>query len=189
MSIVKHPIAYIMHRLAHFNSVLYFIVPSHHADIPVVLAIMHGRAVNVPPRSTTKIILDNIRSNPFTTPAFWLVVGVWSFVILSTAKSPRYAWQHEAALALTASALLYTIAYLIISVATDSRYVFWSLMASFTAVVISLPELTERFKSPGRLEWTCAVTLGLTIVLIVIARVVGGDSLSEGMHCLRTCAL
>jgi hypothetical protein len=122
-------------------------------------------------------MLDVLRYNVFTTPAFWLVVGGWLFIMLSSVRSPRDVWQREAALALTISALLYTSAYFIIGIATDSRYTLWSLMATFVAVVISLPDLTARFRSPGRLEWACAGMLILTVVLITIARLVAGDAL------------
>jgi hypothetical protein len=127
--------------------------------------------------TTTKKILDVLRYNVFTTPVFWLVVGAGLFIILTSVKSSCDGWQREATLVLTTSALLYTSAYFIIGIDTDPRYTLWSLMATFLAVVISLPELTARFKSPSRLEWACMGTLVLTIGLIEIARLVGGDAL------------
>jgi hypothetical protein len=176
-AIAEHPIAYLQHRLAHFNSELFFWVPSHHADPRVMHALMHGTEIDASAPSTAKKILDVLRNNGFTTPALWLVAGAWLFNILSSVTSPRDAWQHEAALALTTSALLYTSAYFIIGIAADARYALWSQIATFLAVVISLSELTPRFRSPGRLEWACSAMLVLTLVLIAIARLVGGDAL------------
>jgi hypothetical protein len=176
-AIAEHPIAYLQHRLAHFNSALFFWVPSHHADPRVTSALVYGKEINHSAPSTIKKMLDVLRYNVFTTPAFWLVVGACLFLMLSSVESPRDPWQREAALAVTTSALLYTIAYFIIGVATDPRYTLWSLIAVFVAVVVSFSNLTARFRSPGRLEWACVGMLILTIVLITIARLVGGDAL------------
>lgn len=176
-AIAEHPIAYLQHRRAHFNSELSFWVPSHHSDPRVIQALLDGTEIDASAPSTTKKILDVLRNNGFTTPAFWLVAGAWLFIILSSVTSPRDVWQHQAALALTTSAVLYTSAYFIIGIASDPRYALWSQIATFLAVVISLSELTPRFRSPGRLEWACAAMLILTLVLIAIARLVGGDAL------------
>jgi hypothetical protein len=176
-AIGKHPIAYLQHRLAHFNSELFFWVPAHHADPPVLDALVRGREVHALAKTPIKKILDILRNNVFTTPAFWLVVNTWLIVIWSNIKSHRDSWQRQAALALTCSALLYTGAYFIIGIATDPRYTLWSLIATFVAAVISLAVLIPRFKSPGRLELMCAGMILATIALITVARAVCGDAL------------
>jgi hypothetical protein len=176
-AIGKHPIAYLQHRLAHFNSELFFWVPAHHADPPVTAALVRGGDVHALGQTPIKRMMDILRNNVFTTPAFWVVVDIWLFVMWSNIKTHCDYWQRQAALALTCSALLYTGAYFIIGIATDPRYTLWSLMATFVALVISLTELIPRFKSPGRLELTCAGTILVTIVLIAVARAVCGDAL------------
>jgi hypothetical protein len=176
-AIGKHPIAYLRHRLAHFNSELFFWVPSHHADPLVTHALVHGETIHAVTKTPIKKMLDILRNNVFTTPALWLVVGVWLLVMWFNIKSSRDSWQRQAALALTCSALLYTGAYFVIGIASDPRYTLWSLMATFVALIISLPELIPRFRLPGRLELACAGTLLMTIALIAIARVVFGDAL------------
>jgi hypothetical protein len=180
-AIGKHPIAYLRHRLAHFNSELFFWVPSHHADPLVTHALIHGEAIPAVTKTPIKKMMSILRNNVFTTPAFWLVVGVWLFVIWSNSKSHRDSWQRQAALALTCSALLYTGAYFLIGIASDPRYTFWSLMATFVALVISLTELMPRFRLPGRLELACAGTLLMTIALVAIARVMCGDALYRNL--------
>jgi len=85
------------------------------------------------------------------TPAFWLATGACLLVLLASAKRPRCPARCEAALALVMSGLLYTCAYLIIGVATDLRYQFWSMVATFTALVISSSGLRVPFaSSPAR---------------------------------------
>jgi hypothetical protein len=82
------------------------------------------------------------------TPAFWLAIGVCLLVLLASVKSPRRSARREAALALVMSGLLYTCAYLIIGLATDVRYQFWSMVATFTALVISLSGLRMQASPP-----------------------------------------
>ena len=176
-AIVKHPIAYLQHRLAHFNSELFFWVPAHHADPPVIAAQVRGGELHSNGQTPVKRMMDILRNNVFTAPAFWLVVDIWLVIIWSNIKSHRVSWQRQAALALACSALLYTGAYFIIGIATDPRYTFWSLIATFVAAVISLAVLIPRFKSPGRLELACAGTILATIALIAVARAVSGDAL------------
>jgi hypothetical protein len=62
-------------------------------------------------------------------------------VQLARARSLRRSASTDAALALLLSGLPYSSAYFIIGVSTESRYVFWSLIATFAALVISGPEL------------------------------------------------
>jgi hypothetical protein len=60
---------------------------------------------------------------------------------LAFARSVRRTASIDAALALVLSSPSYGSAYLIIGVATELRYLFWSLIAIFTALVISLSDL------------------------------------------------
>ena len=62
-------------------------------------------------------------------------------VRLALARSLRRTASIDAALALVLSSLPYACAYLIIGVATELRYLLWSLIAIFTGLVISLSEL------------------------------------------------
>ena len=176
-AIAKHPIAYLQHRFAHFNSQLFFWVPSHHADPRVTYAFVLGTKLDFATQPMIKRLTDVLRNNVFTTPAFWLVTGSLLFVLLASARSSGDARQHDAALALTSSALLYTAAYGIIGITTDHRFNFWSIMATFIAVVISMPEWTERFRLQPRLAWASAGIIGITICMILAARLSGGDAL------------
>jgi len=140
-SIVAHPLAYARHRLAHFGSEIYFLAPPERGDVAAFSA-PTGEEVRVAPalsmlREPPYIILHDV----LKTPAFWLAVGACLLVLLAAANSRRRSAGLEAALALVMSGLLYTCAYLIVGVATDVRYQFWSMVAIFTALVISLSEL------------------------------------------------
>jgi|HubBroStandDraft_6_1064221.scaffolds.fasta_scaffold2690773_1 hypothetical protein len=76
-----------------------------------------------------------------TASALWGAIGAGLLIQLAFARSVRRTTSIDAALALVLSSLPYGSAYLIIGVATELRYLFWSLIAIFTALVISLSEL------------------------------------------------
>jgi hypothetical protein len=137
-SIIAHPLAYARHRLAHFSSEIYFLAQSDHSNVVAFGAPMGEAARDAaalpmqrePPYLMLYVVLQ--------TPAFWLAIGACLLVLLAPANSVRRPAGLEAALALVMSGLLYTCAYLIVGVATDVRYQFWSMVATFTALVISL---------------------------------------------------
>jgi hypothetical protein len=72
----------------------------------------------------------------------WLAIGAGLLLQLASARSVRRSASIDAALALLLSSLPYSLAYLVIGVGTELRYVFWSLLAIVTALVISLSELS-----------------------------------------------
>jgi len=91
--------------------------------------------------SISKWTHDRVLYDVVTAPALWLAIGAGWLVQLASARSLRRSTSTDAALALVLSSLPYSFAYLIIGVATESRYLFWSLIAIFAALVISAPEL------------------------------------------------
>jgi len=147
-SIFAHPLAYARHRLAHFSSEIYFFHQPDHSDAAAFGAPMGeevGVAPDLPGQRTAPYVMfyDELK-----TPAFWLVIGACLLVLLASVNSHRRHAGLEAALALVMSGLLYACAYLIVGVATDSRYQFWSMVATFTALVISLSGLRGPFALP-----------------------------------------
>jgi hypothetical protein len=150
-SIIAHPLAYVRHRLAHFNSELYFLVQPNHADIVVLGALAGGEVRDAPAPPMQRELPYLMLYEVLTTPVFWLAIGACLLVLLASAKSPGRSARLEAALALVMSGLLYTCAYLIIGVGTDLRYQFWSMVATFAALVISLSGIRVPFvSSPTR---------------------------------------
>lgn len=137
-SIIAHPLAYARHRLAHFGSEIYFLAQPDYSDLAASGAPVGGE-VHVAPalpllREPPYLILYDV----LKTPAFWLAIGACLLVLLPSGKSPQRRAEREATVALVISGLLYTCAYLIVGVGTDSRYHLWSMVATFTALVISL---------------------------------------------------
>ena len=137
-SIAAHPVAYATHRAAHFGSGIGLLAPPDRGDV-AVSATPTGEEFRT--ASALPMLRGPLYAIPYETlktPAFWLAVGACLLALLASVNSPRRSAAREAALALVMSGLLYTCAYLVVGVATDVRYQFWSMAATFTALVISV---------------------------------------------------
>jgi len=119
-AIIRHPLAYARHRLAHFASEVSRGASNGELDLAV-------------PRPPAVVLYDWV-----TASALWLAIGAVLLTQLVSARALHRTASRDAALALTLSALPYAGAYLIIGVATEMRYLLWSLMAISVATVIWL---------------------------------------------------
>jgi hypothetical protein len=152
-AIVRHPLAYVGHRLAYFSS-----------------EIGRGASMAMPDAAAQKP-LDMVLYDLMTASALWLAIGAGLLVQLAVVRSVRRTASIDAALALVLSGLSYAGAYLIIGIATELRYLFWSLIAIFTALVISLPELwmpsgpRRRITSSRHKRSVNNVMFGLSVLL------------------------
>jgi hypothetical protein len=126
VAIFRHPMAYVQHRLAYFGS-----------------EIVRGASMGAPDEASPKppyvVFYDGL-----TASALWLAIGAGLLVRLRSSRLLRQSTSIDAALALILSGLLYAFAYLVIGVATELRYLFWSLIAIFAAAAISLSDLKGR---------------------------------------------
>jgi len=123
-AILRHPLAYAQHRLAHFIS-------------EITRGASMGTLDATAPRSFSVALYDAV-----TASALWIAIGACALLRLVAVRSVRRTAPLDASLALLLSGLSYAGAYLAVGVATELRYFFWSILAIFTAVVISLPELS-----------------------------------------------
>ena len=117
-SIVTHPTAYARHRLAHFNRETFFLVP------PAQQCVDAPEFHNCP----KSFLSDTITKNGLLWPAAWLALGL---VMLLSGLG-------EAARALCLSGLLYGFGYLLVGVAADFRYFYWTELAIQTALIFQL---------------------------------------------------
>ncbi len=122
-AIVRHPLAYAQHRLTHFAS-------------EISRGASNGELDPAAPRPPGVVLYDWV-----TASAVWLALGVALLVRLASTRANlrKASRSRDAALALLLSSLPYAFAYLVIGIATELRYLLWSLIAIFTAAVISLP--------------------------------------------------
>ena len=161
-AIVRHPIAYSVHRLKHYNASLNFFVPAlscRFAPFDEQCGDQDprgGRSLDTP--ATQKAVeWDYVKKNALVWPATWLAMVLAMLVLLGRSSSPTA----TAARALLLSGAAYGGAYLVVGVATDIRYYLWTFTALQTAAILGWPEFWNQRKSKS--FWAAA-----SIVLIVV---------------------
>jgi hypothetical protein len=145
-AIAAHPLAYALHRLEHFNSSTYFIVPPAHRCVaaPEYFSCDQPKA---------KLILDDfVKKNFLYWPCIWLAAGAW--LLARGRASP-------AIRALAWSGMIYGLGYLFVGIATDWRYYLWTEFA--IAMALALHFAIDKDADRGLEELVIAV---LPIALI-----------------------
>ena len=158
-AIAAHPLAYAVHRLKHFNSALLFAVPLKH--IRFTPEYRTGDPAFAPMEVVTErdIKLDLLRKSPVIWPVVWIVWAVTLVIFAARLGPERHVFL---ARVLLVSALGYSGAYLVVGVATDMRYHYWSLIAILLSSVLLLPELAQAFRKKSALLFG-----GLAAVIVV----------------------
>jgi len=177
-AIAKHPLAYIEHRIFHFNSELYFIVPRHHADFRVLFHIVYGKPIDLSEFQTTKSrIMDYLRYNPFSTPAFAFVLSIILLILAWPRSTKNQLPLQQDIFCLAISGFLYTSIYFVIGIASDTRYHFWTMMAVFIGLAIYASGPQHHFRPMSRVGWICIAILLSTAAMILGANIALGDPL------------
>lgn len=170
-TIASEPAAYLAHRVRHFNSSLLFMVPRKHIRFTPEYGAPGQDWKPVATVSEREIRGDLLRKNPASWPAVWLVWGGFLALWLARKSGPSRALatapEGAAPLALTlcVAALMYSGAYLVVGVATDMRYHYWSLLALLLATTLVLPALWKaiRQREPLLLAGLAAATLVMAL--------------------------
>jgi hypothetical protein len=89
---------------------------------------------------------------------------VWGVVLMLFLARCRAGEEVFAARALAMSAIGYTLGYLVVGVATDFRYHYWSMLATVIATLLAMPQLVRGWRRGDRV-----LAAGLGVLSIVIA--------------------
>jgi hypothetical protein len=159
-AILTHPLDYLAHRLSHFNSSIYFFVPS--------LSFRYSKASELAPigqRVITQrdIYFDYLRKNLLFWPVFWLALGACALALLRPPGVAPPAF--SCARALLCSALLYSSAYVVVGVATETRYHYWSIMAIMLGIILGWSDIAQQVRThPTRGRVAVAFVLAVLFV-------------------------
>lgn len=156
-AIIAHPLAYAEHRLKLFNAATNFIVPA-------MVRRFGKNWIEIGPNSIKE---DYVRKNFMTWPVLWLAVGVLILVALSRQER---GFNTYPAVLLAASGTIYGSAYLLIGVASESRYMYWSILACVLALLLSLGSIKVRLKERDAATMGMLVLIALVLVLGFAAR-------------------
>jgi hypothetical protein len=160
-TIIAHPAAYAVHRLKHFNSAVLFAVPPKHIRLTPEYRTDDPAFPPMEIVTERDIKFDLLRKNPFVWPVTWLVWG--AFLLAFLARRPD-ANPVLLARVLIVSALGYSLAYLVVGVATDMRYHYWMLIAMLVATLLAMPQIAQ-----GLRERSAPLLAGFAAVGLVVA--------------------
>jgi hypothetical protein len=163
-AIASHPIAYLEHRLIHFNLSSWFLVPEGPKFTAWSQSVPNPWGFHVGDNPLLEGItgIDNAAA---TTPIGWPIF--WIGLALAALASALLARLRREEVAIAASAFLYGSGYLIVGVATGIRYYMWTFSGALLAALLIGAELwRRRSQLPPRM---LAISLPLVLVPGVIA--------------------
>jgi hypothetical protein len=165
-AILAHPVAYLAHRARYFNSSIHFIVPA--------LQFRYSKSTELPPYGTRMITqrdiyLDYLKSNFLCWPVVWIYMGVAALALLGLSAGAPVTLC--IARLLIISGLLFSGAYLLVGVATDLRYYYWSIMATLLGVILGSREIVIVIRARSWLANVASAGLLLIIVAGLAARI------------------
>jgi hypothetical protein len=167
LAIPKHPIAYIRHRVNHFNAELGSVLPRHHPDDAKYNWL---RFVDKGPTTVKEWAIDLVRySAPFR-PWFCFVAGFVILWIYFSGNQSRALALDAAVFCLTVSGLAYMGAYLVVGVSSEFRYQYWAMIAIFVAGVLCVTARQEELSSPTSIG---KIALGALLLALVVIQVGG----------------
>ena len=166
-AIVRHPLAYAAHRLAHFNINTRFLVQDEIERPVQVQSAPNAWGYRVGPNPLLAGI-DRTATwsvgTPLGWPICWLAVGIGIMMLAPQLPSRRLVAP------LAGSGLLYGFGYLPLSVASELRYHLWTMLSVGIALALSIDDLMrDRRIVRGRLLLAAAPLLA-TLLLCILAR-------------------
>jgi hypothetical protein len=167
-AIREHPLAYAAHRLKHFNSEIYFAVPLTHQRFAPEYRGDNPSARPFQVFTPRQVQFDLVRRNPAVWPVTWIV---WAAVLLlflaRHAPTPPVVF----ARVLLVSGLGYSGAYLLIGVATDVRYHYWTILGAMIATLLVWPEIRRGLSERSHALFGGLAALGVVVLIGLATRV------------------
>lgn len=165
-AIVRHPLAYVAHRLGHLNSTERWIVPAGWPSaVPPGASEANPTGLPSPgaavPRWQT--LAGWNAETPLGWPIAWLVLALCALIV-TLRRDP--APLRDFALALLASALVLEASFSVLSIASDLRYHLWPMVATALATIV----LWSEARWSRRAVLATGVALALVIVPGGVAR-------------------
>jgi putative flippase GtrA len=141
--VVNHPFDYAIHRFKALNSMLYFLVPAKHCRYALGCGPIDPQTHALVPNTDLDIGMDYVKKSPLSLPINWLVLGLVLLLVSGRIKSIE---TQSATRTLLLSGVLVLLFMLIVGVASDIRYAYWSIMSIMLAAIISFSELRAYFQ-------------------------------------------
>lgn len=161
-AVVAHPIAYVQHRLAHFNIATRFLVRDDVERAVQVESAPNQWGFAVTPNRVLTLIDDAAMASartPLGWPIVWIALAVGVVAAASGLPSQRII------MPLAMSGLLYGLGYGVLGVASELRYHLWTVIAAALAAAIALDDcVAERRPQWRRIGTVLAPALVVALV-------------------------
>jgi hypothetical protein len=159
-AILEHPVAYLAHRVQYFNSSLYFVVPA--------FQFRYSKSTELAPYGTrviTKrdIYVDYLKNNFLCWPVVWLYMGVCALALVGLAEDTPVTVL--VARLLIMSGLLFSGGYLLVGVATEFRYYYWSILSVLLGIILASREIGTVVRAR---QWPAKLAFGGLFLVIVV---------------------
>ncbi|WP_308517701.1 hypothetical protein [Sphingomonas flavescens] len=162
-AVMKHPVDYAAHRLAHWNSTQRWLVPAGLIGAAPPDEAEPNDLGLASPKSRFAAVWQDAARIQSATPLGWPIV--WTLVaagLLPVAVRRRNDRAGRLALALVVSALTLEMSFLVVSIASDLRYHLWSMTASALALILLAPRIERRHWVSGAAVLALVIAGGLT---------------------------
>jgi len=165
-AIVRHPLAYARHRIAHLNATTRWLVPAVWTSAaPPSVSERNTVGLGTPAKAVWPLVAAAgwLAVSPLGWPIMWIVVAAAVVaIVVGGARTPV----RDLALALAVSALALEASFAVVSIASDLRYHLWPMLAAALAAIL----VASEGRVPRRLALGCALALTLVIAAGFIAR-------------------
>ncbi len=162
-AVIKHPVDYAAHRLAHWNSTQRWLVPAGLIGAAPPDEAEPNDLGLASPKSRFAAVWQEVAAVQSTTPLGWPIV--WTLVatgLLPIAVRRRNDRVGRLALAIVVSALTLEMSFLAVSIASDLRYHLWSMTAAALALILLAPRIERRHWIAGAAVLALVIAGGLT---------------------------
>jgi hypothetical protein len=159
-AVMRHPVPYITHRLAHLNSTERWLVPLHWPfAAPPFEAEPNALGLGNPGRAAAiwQRLAGYVVETPLGWPIVWIIVAI-SGLVAALDRAPDAT--REMALALFASALAQEASFGFLSIASDLRYHLWPMLAAALGSAL----ISDKRWSRG--PWVCGM---IALIIVVTA--------------------
>ncbi|MEP7063201.1 MAG: hypothetical protein ABI881_12465 [Betaproteobacteria bacterium] len=139
-AILANPLRYVAHRARMFNALLGFGVDDARRFYWLPESIPNSHGFTFVPNAFTHVIGSGVvvaHALGLYNGALWLAIACFVLVVVGV-RTRRDERSDAVAIALAVSALAYTLPYFLVAPSVDYRYLYWTVIASALAAVLTL---------------------------------------------------
>lgn len=168
-AIAAHPLAYVEHRLAHVNRFLQFLCSDCEERVFTGEQSTKQNIFTFEPTFLYKAI-DRLSeawsASPLGPPYVWLLICLaWS----SAAFAIPNGTTRRVTLMIALSGAMYALAYAVIGIASDYRYIYWTMLCALIATPVIVARVLMRRDAPFVLRFAPLTAVAAIIVVREIA--------------------